>query len=745
MSKGTDIIEIKSDLTVIGAGIAGLCAAVSAARKGLTVSLLNDRTVLGGNNSSECRVHMSSGASAGNPSCYVRETGIVDELKLRIFHQNPRYESKKDFDLTDMAFFQFVHEQENIFLFTSTAAYDAETVDGKIKGVLAYNSRTETTYRFVSAYYCDASGDGLVSFKAGAECRMGREGKDEYNESLAPEVGDEHTMGCCLMYTTAKADHPIKFTRPPFAYDYSKPEIYNKIVHPDAGKYFADKAENICSVWWMSYGGLLNTIKDEDEIYLELKKLVYGFWDHFKNSGKWENSEYYYIDWMAPFAAKRESRRVMGDYVLNENDILNIKEFEDAVATASWPIDVHDVNGIYGDVFPTTWKPLRTYYNLPFKMMYSKDIDNLFLAGRIVSSSHVAMGSFRVMQTLGAMAQAVGEAAAICKDNGIMPRQLANDKKYVQMLQENLQKTGQFIVGKKESIGLFEGATVTSSAIRKLENTACDRLTVLEKPYLQGLPIKDDTFSGVELYFDNSDSVSHTQICEIYESELPGAYNPDRLLETVNLEVPARFSGFIKLNCDCRGIKNNKVVIKFNENEFVKIGASKSRFVGAPALLMLPNELKLYRDMPKNDDGGVLNNAYCICFKGLDNAANVYAAENVINGYSRPYINPNIWSSDSDDAYLELTLTKPSDIKEIHIALNAELDSDHFAEDIETLFKDYDIIVTTKNGKVTKQVRDNYLGYNIIEIGEKDVVSVKICNIKTYGSKFKEIYTVKAF
>ncbi len=743
-------MKITSDITVIGGGIAGICAAVSAARNGARVSLVQDRPMLGGNNSSECRVHMSSAASSGNPSFYLRETGIADELKLKIFHYNPRYESKSDFDLTDMVFLQLVNDEENIKLFLSTAAYDVETENGLIRSVKAYNSRTEEHYEFESPYYIDASGDGLVSFKAGAQCRQGREAKSEYGESLAPDKADSHTMGSCLMYTVEKGNKPIPFVKPPFAYDFEREGLFEKLNDPSTGRNFPLKTEDVHSVWWMSYGGMGDTIKDEEEIHLELKKLVYGWWDYVKNSGKYKGSENYYISWMAPFPSKRESRRVMGEYVLNQNDIQNHTDFKDQVATAAWPIDVHDVGGIYGHEMTTTWTALDTVYGLPLRMMYSKNIDNLMLAGRIVSATHIAMGSFRVMQTLGAMGQAIGTAAALCVRKNVMPKQVAHNEDSIKELQKILQHDGQFLVGIKESVGKAEKAKAYASSFSTPDNSKCEKTVCLDKKYFQVLPLDSDFFESVKIFAEN-DSAYDSELCyTLYESSLPSAYNPDKELASGKYTVKAKSRGFIKLSLPVSGFKNNRVLLGFEENDKIKLGISSKRVTGAPALIktyseIAHDEIKQFRDCIVNSSGGKTMVDYCFTFKELANSSDVYSPKNVINGYSRPYVGTNIWVTDEKRPSLFLEFSEPEDIKEVILVHNAQLETDHFSEPIECLNKDFDVIFVTDNGEKTVKIRDNFLGQTVIKENINGVKKIIVNFISNYGKNQTELYAIKVF
>ena len=269
---------IDSDLTVVGGGIAGLCAALAAARKGLRVALLEARDVLGGNASSENRVHMN-GAGNANSSFYAREGGIADEIKLSVFHANPRYNFKDECERSDMALLDLALREKNLSLFLGTAARSVHCDGGHVQSVEAYRCRTEETLLFRSPLFADASGDGFVAFSAGAAFRMGREARSEYDEDLAEEVADDHTMGSSILFTVGKADHPIPFVKPDFAYDYKKDGILPFCQRPETGRSLPKKLDGVDGIWWLSVGGMFDTIHDHDRIDLELKKLVYGFFD----------------------------------------------------------------------------------------------------------------------------------------------------------------------------------------------------------------------------------------------------------------------------------------------------------------------------------------------------------------------------------------------------------------------------------------------------------------------------------
>lgn len=217
---------MKADVTVIGGGIAGICAAIAAARQGLQVSLINDRPVLGGNASSEVRVHINGSAYLGNsPSYYAREGGLVEELKLKIFHYNPLYNKKLMLSLSDTVLLDMVYDEPNISLFLNTCVHETGMENGRIKWVEGLQLASERKFRFESSTYIDCSGDGIVGYQAGAHFRWGREAKHEYQEELAPEVADHYTMGDTILFQARDVNYSVPYTKPGFAYDITKLEF----------------------------------------------------------------------------------------------------------------------------------------------------------------------------------------------------------------------------------------------------------------------------------------------------------------------------------------------------------------------------------------------------------------------------------------------------------------------------------------------------------------------------------------
>ena len=400
-----------ADVTVIGGGLAGICAAIAAARLGSQVNLIQNRGLLGGNSSSEIRVWVA-GATKHGINRYARESGIMDELFLENQYRNP--DGNPYF--WDALLIEKVRAEPNIHLYLNTQVETVTMADSEtISEISGTNFATDTKYLFTSPTFIDATGDGTIAFLAGAEFHFGREARHTYDEQLAPEVADEDLLGSSILFYTKDVGHPVNYVKPAFAKDITQtPIVKSRVVQPDG---------NGCDYWWIEYGGKLNTIKDNEAIRDELWAVVYGIWDYIKNSGKYA-ADNLTLEWVGSTVGKRESRRFMGPYVLKEKDVEDQTEFPDRVAFGGWSIDIHPAAGMYTQAAGTEDAVPDGVYNIPYRCLYSRNIKNLFLAGRDISVSHVALGTTRVMATCATLGLAVGTAAAYCAQHDLVPNTL---------------------------------------------------------------------------------------------------------------------------------------------------------------------------------------------------------------------------------------------------------------------------------------------------------------------------------
>jgi len=399
---------------------------LAAARRGADTILVHDRPMLGGNTSSEIRVHAGGADCSGaRPQC--RESGIVDEIRLEDAARNPQ----RCAQMWDLILYEKCLEEDNLTLYLNTTCVTVETQNGTIVQIEAARESTEDHFTIKGRFFIDCTGDGRLAAEAGADCRIGREGPDEFDEPHA-QGPDCKTMGASLMWVAENVGVPVPFTPPSFAHTFSDDDL------PDRGHGGFDHG-----YWWVEYGGELDTIKDKEEIRDELMACMMGVWDHIKNGGR-HGADNWVLKWFGWVPGHRESRRVVGEHVLTENDLMEAVLFEDRVAHGGWPMDTHPPGGIYSTEPPATFLRTPDIYSIPLRALYSKDIANLFMAGRCASSTHMAMSSTRLAATGAAMGQAVGTAAAMCCTRDCTPHDLA--AKHMAELQQQLLKDDQYII-----------------------------------------------------------------------------------------------------------------------------------------------------------------------------------------------------------------------------------------------------------------------------------------------------------
>ncbi|MGK3951197.1 FAD-dependent oxidoreductase [Microbacterium sp. I2] len=407
--------HVESDITVVGGGLAGVCAAISAARLGKRVALIGNRPVLGGNSSSEVRVWVV-GATAHGVQRFARESGVIGELYVENQYRNPEGNPI----IWDEVVHDAVRAEPNItvFLNTDVREVDAAGIDGErvVTAVHGWTMGSETLTTFTSPYFLDCTGDGLVGHLAGADYRIGREASREFGESWAPDEADDELLGSTILFYTKDLGRPVDFVAPDSAKDITQTPIpTSRILRSgDKGAHY----------WWIEWGGHLDTVHDNEIIRDELRSVIFGIWDYIKNSGRFDAANLD-LEWVGALPGKREYRRFLGDHVLTQNDILDQVDHPDAVAFGGWSIDLHPVDGMYATVAGAHQRYSNGIYGIPFRSYYSRNVANLLLAGRDISATHVAFGSTRVMATCGAGGEAAGTGAALALDLGVRPRELA--------------------------------------------------------------------------------------------------------------------------------------------------------------------------------------------------------------------------------------------------------------------------------------------------------------------------------
>jgi hypothetical protein len=554
-----DMDDPNFDVVVVGGGLAGVCAALAATRQGVRVALINDRPVLGGVSSTEIRVPPSG---AGDKHAWAKESGIVDEL---LTEERARSHDAAGYAQAnthwDLVLYDACRSEPHLTLFLNTSVREVECVSGAgesrtIAAVLATQLGTEKALRIAGQVFVDASGDGTVVEAAGLPTRYGREGREEYGESLAPELADGETLGSSLLFRARDTGRPVSFEAPSWAVQY-----------PDEASLAYRGHQTITGgYWWIELAYPLHTIRDNDQIRDTLLAHVLGVWDHIKNHcTERAAAANYALDWVGMVPGKRESRRAVGAYVMTQSELLRREVFWDRIGYGGWHIDDHERQGISDP----ERRPSKAVYVAPYAvplrtLILGPHAPNLMVAGRLMSVSRIVFLSLRVQQTLGSIGQAAGTAAALCAQRGIMPSHLGPAE--VQEVQQRLLEAGSFIpaLRNEDPADLARAAAVTASSEATLSlepdqdlEAAVDLVVELG----QVIPIGADRIETVQLFLENRTDAPQRVRLRVHPArdvwdldvfatwrlpETPGVppARPAEVLGTAEVTLPAGHAGW---------------------------------------------------------------------------------------------------------------------------------------------------------------------------------------------------------
>ncbi|MEX0320875.1 MAG: FAD-dependent oxidoreductase [Puniceicoccaceae bacterium] len=711
-SRDLRTIESTFDLVIVGGGLSGVCAAITASREGLKTALVQDRPLLGGNASSEVRLWVLGATShMGNNNRWAREGGVINE----ILEENLFRNKEGNFQIFDVILLEKCRAENNLTLFLNTAAYEVNKVKPDcIDSVVAFCSQNSTRYILRAPLFCDASGDGILGFLSGAAFRMGAEAKAEFWEALAPEEANAELLGHSLYFTTKDLGMPVKFQAPSWALkDVDKIARFRQIkVDMQA-----------CHYWWIEYGGHLNTVDATEEIKWELWSVVYGMWDYIKNSGKYPEAETMTLEWVGTIPGKRESRRFEGDYMLRQQDIIEQTMFPDEVAHGGWAIDLHPVKGIYAEDPPCTQWHSKGVYGIPYRCYYSRNISNLFLAGRIISASHIAFGSTRVMATCGAGGNVVGMAAALCSEKKCNPADLANGNS-LKELQARLVRAGQFLpnVEVDDAGDLCSLATASASSNYKLGKLDSDS---------DWLPLEFSRAMLLPLTKGNCPSFSFqiragqptTVELVLSRSSKSGNFTPDVVMDSVSMEVAqgeSTLSHAFGVTLEDAGYYF--VIVKANAD--LELRVSDDRVTGILAVAATYDR-KVAKSSLQDPPKGCGIESFKFWLPGrrpfgrnlalqVQPPIDAFGAENVLSGHARPHDSANAWIADPQDPEPTLSLHWQEPVSIQSIILEFDPDWDHPMESVlmghpeevvPFMVKDFDIL--DGNGNLLEEVRDH--------------------------------------
>jgi hypothetical protein len=386
-----------------------------------------------------------------------RESGLIEEFKLEDAARNPH----RSYSQWDLLLYEKVKLEPNITLLLDADLVAAETtvaLDGRrtIQSVKVVRNLMEDEFIISAKFFADCTGDGRLGLEAGADFHIGREATTDFGESLAQPVADKHTLGSSILITGRRYDAPQHFASPSWSRRFKKEDFTHRPIHSFEYGY-----------WWFEWGGQIDSINDNETIRHELLRIALGVWDYVKNSGEYPESANWALDWVGSIPGKRESRRFKGPHVLTQSDVQGGKIFDDQVAYGGWAIDLHPPSGV--DVpqeLPFTPFNVPHLYSIPLRSYHSRNVSNLFFAGRNISATHVAFASTRVMATCALGGQAIGTAAALWRSAATTDIATLSTPAQIAALQQGLLRDDAFLIGQPgcDPADLAKTAKITASS-----------------------------------------------------------------------------------------------------------------------------------------------------------------------------------------------------------------------------------------------------------------------------------------
>jgi len=610
----------------------------------------------------------------GNNNRWAREGGVIDELLVENMFRNPEGNPL----ILDTIILEMIVNEPNITLLLNTAVHDLQKSDpDTIKSVRAFCSQNSTVHEIAAPLFVDASGDGIVGFLAGAAFRIGSEARSEFDEPFAPEQASNELLGHTIYFYSKDTGRPVTFTPPSFALrDITKIPRWRDIKFSDSG----------CRFWWLEWGGNVDTIHDSEKIKWELWKIVYGVWNHIKNSGQFPDAATLTLEWVGTIPGKRESRRFEGDYMIKQQDVVDQRHHDDAVSFGGWAIDLHPSDGVYSAQPGCQQWHSKGVYQIPYRAMYSRNITNLFLAGRIISASHIAFGSTRVMATCAHGGQAVGMAAAICARNNLKPRDLLVAPRMAE-LQRELLRIGQFIPGValQDSSDLARSAKISASSELKLAQlTPSGEVLPLNAAWAMMLPVTPGKMPSVELLLDVA--ATTTLLAELRISSKPENHTPDMTLATLEHQLVAGQDLKLSLDFDAKIDVPRYACICLMKNDAVAVHLSDQRVTGVLALCKNGNKAVAKSSTQTPPVGsGIETFEFWTPMRRpigknfalrIEPPLEVFSVTNLTNGVARPTNQPNAWVADfaHEQPTLRLAWDKPQTIARIELCFDTDFD-----------------------------------------------------------------------
>ncbi len=691
-------IDETYDVAVCGGGLAGVSAAVAAARHGAKTCLIQDRPVFGGNSSSEVRVTPHGAAQF---HAYARETGIISELIIEERARNHENIIENGFlnSVWDMTLYDLIQNTENLSFHLNSSVFAVVKTEGRrINAIKIRIANAETEITISAPVFIDCTGDGIVADLAGCEWRMGSEGHDEFNEPHAPQVASQDTMGSSIHFRARDMGRPVPYVAPTWAVKYDDADFFwkqGRQLHDIRGGY-----------WWIEIGVPYDTIHENETIRHELTRHILGVWDWIKNydPATKERAANFALDRVGQVPGKRESRRILGQYFMTEHDIKDQTVFPDEVAFGGWFLDLHTPGGLLADssepmsahnYSEETEYAAKSYYppyGMPLKIFIARDVDNLMMAGRNVSVTHAALGSVRVMPTTALMGQAVGTAAAIAVGQDIPLTKLSEQA--AALVQQALLRDGCFLPNFKnqDERDLTRSATITASSEDKLygvgptskssynllqswrevltpqENQEGNRFdpNLLRFLMAQWIAIgREETIDTISVCLSNHSTEPQQVTARLVPVEKLWDYRSviDPVLATTILTVPSGAANWVDWQVNLQGPENGLHAGQYLRLDLLPNPAVEWMIAGT----MLDGHPAAYEMAPGKMRR--LGPGMSLSFQVLP-PQSCYGAQNVTSGVTRPHRYTNLWRSNPQlplPHWLELSWQEPQEISIVEL------------------------------------------------------------------------------
>lgn len=759
--KGLAQLEYKFDFVVLGAGPAGLAAAVLAARYGLKTALVNDRGCLGGNMSKEMQTTPIGAHYVDKNFIYRRETGLAEELILNNLYINPQ----NGVELWNLTMQTAVYREKNLELFLHLAIDTVKmTEDGKkIAEVSGYSAESEQRIHFRASFFADCTGNGTVAFLAGVPYMQGHENSSDFGEEYAGE-GGKWENGCTTRLRAKDIGREVVFHSPDWVkYRFEKEDLEHRGLE-------LTFMNSLTGFWWMEWGGALDTVTDMRQIRTELTHIAYAVWDYIKNrSSLREELRTYDLDWVSTMPGRRENRRFIGDYIYTQTDIDEQRKFYDSIAYGGFGYDDHARDGIFHKDFANTHTYHLGPFEVPLRCLYAKNVENLFLAGRNISVSHLGLCGIRNMWTCLQFGEAVAAAATVCCREELTVRQAA-DPEHIDKVHALLHRVDHTIFSNpyRNPNDLAQSARISASST--LSGPGVGRIdgkwpVTMDCCYL--FPVVTKQLESLEILVDAG---ANTRLHYAVMSGRPKLSTiPYEVLKEGTVDIEKGQGVSVNIPCNLKVLQKGWHFLVISENPEISLCYGNNAPVGLKAMYRHSKENVENPgciQITKNRDWDYMVDTWeepSYCLKIYPEQP-VYLPENVRGETARPTFLPNLWISQATDfkqpEYLEFEWDKAVDVHSIQLIFDSSLDNflavfqgdtncqwgGYSANVIPSVVKDYRILYKLSEDcewREAANILGNYQRFCEHKLTLQNVVALRVEILATNGLDRAQIYAVR--